>query len=182
MKSVLLLSIATAIMLIVGCSKTTTVHSEFDPEADFKNFRTWDWLPVEDYDSDDRRLNDPRVKEALMNVVENALTDRGYAKNTENPDFYVIYHAALDRELNQRNIENYYEYMNYMVFAPRVMTSYVEEWDVGTIIVDVFDAGSRRLIWRGTSQTEMNYQAGPRENKPIIEAAVKEMLKRFPPN
>lgn len=185
MKSVLLLSIATimlAMMLMtMGCSPTT-IHTEFDPEGDFKSFRTWNWLPVDEFDSDDRRLNDPKVRKALTDVIDAALADRGYMKNPDSPDFFVIYHAALDQELNQRNIENYYEYMNYMVFAPRVTTRYTEEWDIGTIIVDIFDPESRRLIWRGTSMTEMNYQAGPRENRPIIEDAVKKMLKRFPPS
>jgi hypothetical protein len=114
-------------------------------------------------------------------VIDAGLADRGFSRNSDDPDFYVIYHAALDQEINQRNIENYYEFINYMVFAPTVTTRYVEEWDIGTIIIDVFDPDSRRLIWRGTSRTEMNYQAGPRENKPIIEEAVKKMLKEFPP-
>ena len=164
-----------------GCSGGVKVTSDFDPEADFSSYRTWNWLPGELPETGDRRLDSPQVRERIGRVIGEELAGRGYSQEADAPDFYVIYHAALDQEIQARNIENYYEYINYGVFFPRVTASYTEVWDIGTLIIDVLDPDTRSLVWRGSSRIEFNYQAGPRENEPIIRKAVHKMFERFPP-
>ena len=163
-----------------GCSKMH-VTTDFDPEADFSVYKTWDWLPGGPPETGDRRLDSPQVRERIGRVIEEEFAGHGFPRGSETPDFYVIYHAALDQEITKRNIENYYAYINYTVFVPQVTSSYTEVWDIGTLIVDVFDVKTRTLAWRGTSRIEFNYQAGPRENEPIIRKAVSKMLEGFPP-
>jgi len=165
---------------IAGCSKMN-VTTDFDPEADFSVFKTWDWLPGAPPETGDRRLDSPQVRERIARVIAEEFAGRGFPRGSETPDFYVIYHAALDQQITARNIENYYQYINYTVFVPHVTSSYTEVWDIGTLIVDVFNAKTRTLVWRGTSRVEFNYQAGPRENEPIIRKAVQKMLEGFPP-
>jgi hypothetical protein len=72
-------------------------------------------------------------------------------------------------------------YLNYSVFIPHVTQSYTEVWETGTVILDVIDADNKKLVWRGTAETEVNPQAGPRENGPKLQKAIKMMLEKFPP-
>jgi len=166
--------------LIAACSSTKPAI-DFDPQADFSAYKTWSWLPGGPPETGDRQLDSPEVRERLKRGIEDEFAARGFQMNADSPDFYVFYHAALNQAINERNIENYYQYVNYTVFVPWVTSSYTETWDVGTLIIDVFDAKTRTLVWRGTERTKMNAQAGPRENEPLIRNGVRDMLKEFPP-
>jgi hypothetical protein len=166
--------------VVAGCS-SMHVTADFDPEVDFAVYKSWDWLPGGPPETGDRRLDSAQFRERIGRLIGEEFAARGFPLSTDKPDFYVIYHAALDQELKSRNIENYYEYINYAVFSPRVTSSYTEGWDIGTLLIDVFDVKTHSLVWRGTSRIELNYQAGPRENEPIIRKALQKMLEKFPP-
>lgn len=164
-----------------GCSNKLTVNTDFDRDADFSAYKTWDWLPGEPPETGDRRLDASEVRERIRRIIGEEMTAKGYPIATDQPDLYVIYHVALDQEINPRNILNYYVYMDYMIVVPGLASSQNDVWDVGTLLIDVFDAEKKELIWRGTSKSRFNAQAGPRENEPIIRKAVRETLDRFPP-
>jgi hypothetical protein len=172
-----------AVAALCGCS-SISVHTDYDTTADYTGYKTWDWLPVEPGEPSqpmDPRLQNPKGKARVKELIEQELIARGFDKAPDDPDFYVNFNAALGEELNVRNIENYYEYLNYTVFSPYITTRYTETIDIGTLMVDFFDAKSHAQIWRGTASTEYNYQAGPKENDPIIKEAVQKIIRRFPP-
>jgi hypothetical protein len=167
--------------VISGCS-SVSVTEDFDPEVDFSVYRTWDWLPGEPPETGDRRLDAPQVRERIGRIVEEEFAAHGYPLSPDQPDLYVIYHVALDQEINMRTVLNYYQYMDYVVVVPGLASSYTDVWDIGTLIIDVFDAKEHTLIWRGLSRSKFNAQAGPRENEPVIRTAVRKMLDQFPPD
>ncbi len=166
--------------LVAACA-TTKPTIDFDPQADFSTYKTWSWLPGGPPVTGDRQLDSPEVRERFKRGIEEEFVARGYPMSADDPDFYVFYNAAVNQEINVRNIENYYQYINYTVFVPWVTSSYTEIWDVGTVIIDVFDAKTRTLVWRGTGRSELNAQAGPRENEPLIRKGIQKLLEKFPP-
>lgn len=171
------------ITVLGGCSGMD-VHTDFDTAADYSVYKTWNWVPVEPEEPNkpmDPRMQNPKGRERVRELIEQELIAKGFEKTPDTPDFYVHFHAALGEELNMRNIENYYEYLNYAVFTPYVTTRYTEVIDIGTLMIDFFDAESHAQIWRGTASTEYNYQAGPKENDPAIREAVKKTIQQFPP-
>ena len=172
-----------AVAVFGGCS-SMNVYTDFDKTADYSGYKTWDWVPVEPEEPNqpvDPRLQNPKGRERVKELIEEELIASGFEKTLDTPDFYVLVHAALGEELNMRNIENYYEYLNYAVFSPYVTTRYTEVIDIGTLMIDFFDAESHAHVWRGTASTEYNYQAGPKENDPVIREAVKKTIQQFPP-
>jgi hypothetical protein len=50
---------------------------------------------------------------------------------------------------------------------------------VGTLLVDLVDAKSNELVWRGLATKTLNKR--PKNVRPLIDKAVKKMVKRFPP-
>lgn len=179
MKWVAIAIVAVAAAL-TGCS-SMEIQSDFDRDADFSGYRTWNWVPEKAPPTGDRRVDDPKVRESLEEIIEAKFLERGYERNTKSPDFYVNYFAALRDELNPTRIDNYYEYTAYTVFVPYWMSTYTTVWETGTMFLDVLDPTTKKLVWRGFAEIEINPQAGPRENVPKIEKAVGKMLKRFPP-
>jgi hypothetical protein len=58
-------------------------------------------------------------------------------------------------------------------------TTTVSEYQVGTLVVDVFDAKSKSLMWRGIAQDEVSDD--PKKNIDKIEKASDKMFMDFPP-
>jgi len=169
------------ILVTTGCSQKMRVQSDFDVETDFTRYKMWDWLPGDAGVTENLTIDDAEVKERIEKAIDEGFWARGYERTSGAPDFFVKYYVGYGEELNTRNIENYYEYMNYAVFVPRVTRTYTDVWEQGTMIIDVIDANQKKLVWRGYAWTEVNPQAGPRENEPKLKKAITEMLEKFPP-
>lgn len=58
-------------------------------------------------------------------------------------------------------------------------TTTVENTPVGTLIVDVFDGSTKKLIWRTTATETLSTK--PEKNDQKLEKNVEEMFKKFPP-
>jgi hypothetical protein len=59
-------------------------------------------------------------------------------------------------------------------------TTFVNDYKVGTLVVDIFDAKSKEAIWHGYASDAMSDNAG--SNAKATEAAVDKMFDRFPPS
>jgi len=56
----------------------------------------------------------------------------------------------------------------------------VNEYLVGTLVVDMFDAKSKSLVFRGTAADELSDK--PEKNAKKLEKASTKMFKEFPPS
>ena len=52
---------------------------------------------------------------------------------------------------------------------------------MGTLVLDFLDTGTRKLVWRGAAEAEINTQAPLPERNRLLNEAVSKMLKKFPP-
>ena len=175
-----------ALCLPAGCASVRVSH-DYDPGADFAALETWSWspkapMPTGDIRVDDNSLLDMRVRGA----VEAELAARGYRKlESGQPDFHVAYHAAINERLDVQTVNDYYGYgpgwgWGYPAGGWSSRT-YVNQYEEGTLILDVSIPETRHLIWRGTAATEMDDSATPAERQQTIRAAVAKMLSYFPP-
>ena len=58
---------------------------------------------------------------------------------------------------------------------------YVENYDQGTLVLDIVDGRSNELVWRGTAQARIDPSNSPEERQRRINEAVRKILDRFPP-
>jgi hypothetical protein len=59
--------------------------------------------------------------------------------------------------------------------------TYVDQYEQGTLILDVIDAGSNKLIWRGSAAARVVDDKTPEERTRRVNEAVEKILERFPP-
>ena len=55
----------------------------------------------------------------------------------------------------------------------------VSEYTVGTLVVDMFDAKTKNLVFRGTAEDEISDK--PEKNAKKLEKASEKLFKNFPP-
>jgi hypothetical protein len=58
-------------------------------------------------------------------------------------------------------------------------TTFVEDYKVGTVIVDIFDARTKQAIWHGTATDALSDNA--KSNAQATEQAIDKMFGNFPP-
>lgn len=169
-------------LAVAGCA-SIYVSSDWDPQADFGHLHAWAWFPQARLTSGDPRLDSGLLDLRIRAAVEAELGARGFTSaEPVSADFLVAYHVALDRKLQATTIDDYYGSAGFRHWSgPGYTQTYVSEVEVGTLMLDVLDARSHELIWRGTAQAEVIADATPEEREARVREAVRRMLERFPP-
>jgi hypothetical protein len=102
--------------------------------------------------------------------------EAGEAGNGGEADFFVGYFITLDRKVDVNVVNNYHGYG--WVQGPRV---YVDEYDEGTLILDIVDASTSSIIWRGIAMDRVDFLADPEKREERLENVVEKILAKFPP-
>jgi hypothetical protein len=161
-----------------------TIETQADPEASFSGFETYSWMP--NPRGVDRRVG-PQVAAWIIEAIDEQLTAKGFAKlDTGDTDFKVGYHAAVQGTMEVSYIDSYYGY-GVQPWYPRFgaveqQQSAARYYDQGSIVIDIVDARSNRLVWRGVAEAEVDRQADQEKRQPRIQEAVRKILADFPPN
>lgn len=164
------------------------VSSDYDPDASFNNLKTYDWMPGPAIKTGDPRIDgnsllDARIRKALVRWFR----ENGYRKQTDGvPDFWVGYHATLDKKAQISQLNNHYGYSpgwgwRYAHHQSYGGGSYIYHYDQGTLIVDIVDPNTRLLLWRGSATDEVNLSSSPEQKQQKISTAVNSILSEFPP-
>lgn len=149
-----------------------SVTYDFDRSADFSRFRTYSWVRG-------TNLNDELNHQRIIRAVDAQLASRGFSKvdASANPDALVAYHASFDRNLEI----NGSGWGGYRFAGPRSGTARVEEVVVGTLAIDMMDARTRNIVWRGMAAKELDAKASPEKRDKNITKAAEKIFKNYPP-
>jgi hypothetical protein len=168
---------ATAVLPAMGCA-TIGVSSHVDRGFDFARVRTFDWGPADAFPVGDPRLDkNPTFLDHLHGAVERQLTARGYERVvTGRPQLLVHFHASIDRRLDVNAADARYGYC-----LDDACRAGVAEYEAGTLIVDVVDARTNRLIWRGWAQDSLEDVLDDRDRLVrLVEEGVARMFAGLP--
>ena len=171
--------------LAVATCSGVTYSRDFDPTANFSDYRSYAWAERTPTGDDDPRVYNDIVKSRVQLAVDQALAAKGYQKVTGNPTFYVAWHGAIEGQMSTTTINDHYGY-GWGWYGPGMGVSssrtYVNEWDEGTLLVDIIDATSNELVWRGSAQAEVNRSSrGRDEDQGRLNEIVAKILEQFPP-
>jgi hypothetical protein len=127
----------------------------------------------------DSDILDGRVRRS----VENTLKGRGFNEvaTDANPDFLVTYHTASKQKIESTGpsfgfgIVDAFPRGFAAVAVP--VGGNVESRDEGTLMVDVIDAKSKRLVWRGWTTGWLSQDNYTQE---AVDSAVEQILDKFP--
>ncbi|MFP2902912.1 DUF4136 domain-containing protein [Corallococcus sp. 4LFB] len=162
------------------------VGTNYDPAAvqRINAFRTYAWLS-QPQRTTDTRINNDITEARVTQAVDRDLQARGYQKvdASANPDFLIGWQGAIDTRLAAETVDSYWGYPWDPFWGSYYGPSetYVRQYDVGTLILDVVDAREKRLVWRGTAQTNLGDSPSVQGNGDRINKGVEKMLEKFPP-
>lgn len=174
MKNVLyLLYLITISGFLTACGTSPAVRTEELSDVDFSDFDSFAYLPGGETDTSEYRTV---FEDRVVQEVNYQMERRGYHLNPDEPDLLVLVKTMFDQDqrLERGPVASSYNYYSPGFYAPRPMspiyyTNYNQipqirgnagiqavEYTEGTFVVDIIDASSKQIIWRGWSQTPVD--------------------------
>ena len=148
------------------------MHIDFDPTVDFARFKSIGWL-------EGTPAEDEELERKIHASIERELVPLGIREVRESPDLLIVTHASMDRskEIDVTKFGYWLEYQGWK----RPMAVSEESWSshMGVLVVDLLDAVSGRLIWRGIATG--NVAKKPERRGEKLDATMTKMFKGFPP-
>jgi hypothetical protein len=182
MKSVRFAAVYVAFSLLaLSTVFAQNVRTDFDHQANFSQYKTYSWQEIKPADS----LWDARIKRA----VDAQLAAKGWTQVDTGGDLAIV---AIKTTQTQRTLQTFYDGLGGGGgwgwrrfggggFGGGFGESETTEQDYkdGTLVVDMYDAKTKQLIWRGSAEDTLSSKA--EKNEKNLEKGVAKMLKNFPP-
>jgi hypothetical protein len=176
-KHLVIIGAGAAALSTVACGYSIRTATDYNRNVNFSNYRTFALLPG---NSSGNALMDQRATAD----VENALTSRGWTKVPEGQaQAAVVVHAATKTKHTYQTLYDGFGggWVSRRGFGGRMgsATTYVNNYKVGTLVVDIFDAKTKEAIWRGSASDALSNNAAA--NTQATEQAIDKMFGSFPP-
>jgi len=157
---------------------TAQTSIDFDGSTDFSRYKTYAW-------GQNTSSGNPVADEHIVSWIEEQLTAAGWTKVTTAAEAQVIIaeHATVK---NDTSVDTFYTGWGtgwgWTGFGPGAgsATTVSQTFRSGTLMIDMFDASTKKLIWRGTAQGALSTK--PEENYPKVEKIIGRLFKKFPPS
>jgi hypothetical protein len=157
------------IAILTTTSFAAKVSTDYDHAAKFSDYRTYSWTKVKTVDS----IWDARVKDA----VNKELSAKGWIQVPSGGDVSVV---AVGTARTEQQLNTYYNGFGGRRFGGfGNATTTVDRYRVGTLVVDMFDAGSKNLIWRASTSNTLS--GNSEKNTKNLNKGVQKMFSHFPP-
>lgn len=144
--------------MLVGCS-SLKIASDYDKSVDFSQHKTFGFHGWQK--SSDTLLNELN-KRRIETAFKNEFTKRGLTYSATNPDLVVALYLVIEEKTQTTASTSYDSPMYYGRYrgygpgwgwGPSYSTTTVSNYnyEVGTLVCDVFDASKEQLIWEGAA-------------------------------
>jgi hypothetical protein len=169
------------------------VNVDFDRDADFTKYNTYAYQVC-------HRVDNPLVDKRIVKELESRIGLEGLVPAGANPDLNVTYHSSTSEEFAIDTSTWGYGFGSgwswghgggyygrgggygggYLGSAgPVNTTTTVRKYIRGTLVVDIWDARTKELLWRGTATDIVS--DNPEKNDRKLKKALEKMFKKYPP-
>jgi Domain of unknown function (DUF4136) len=158
---------------MLGAAFAQQVKTDFDHQANFSQYKTYSWQEIKPANS----LWDARIKSA----VDAQLAAKGWTQVENGGDVAIV---AIETTQTERTLQTFYDGMGggwrWRGFGGMgEATTTEQDYKEGTLLVDMYDAKTKQLIWRGSAEDTVSNKEETNEKN--LNKGVAKMFKKFPP-
>lgn len=173
-----------SLSLLSGCS-TMNVTTDYWPEADFSSFKTFQYK-----DSGNTFARTvPLAHRRIVSGIKNEMASAGLREANADPDLYVTYYGEKNKTIQLQTVGWEYHYPTYWhrrsppprhaVSRSRHTTTSGVTIREKSIIIDMWDAGNKELVWRAEISDTLS--DNPERNTANINRGLSRAFENFPP-
>jgi|GEM_PF-86309 len=162
------------------------VHTDYDHTIKFSQYKTYSWGKVQ--------TTDPFYVSRIQQAVNERMQSKGWQLQPTGGSVTVF---ATDNIHNQQEVQTMYDNLGAgwgwgwgwggwswccgwagPTLGPSTETSTTIDQPVASLVIDLFDAGNKKLLWRGLATEDLSSQAN--KNTKIVDNDIHSMFKDFP--
>jgi len=178
------------ILTITGCAATLEVGNDFDETTVFQSYNTYAWyIP----DAPRGEIAGPDAFDTFLDLeikkaVESGLVKSSLRPYADNPDIFVAYDVILPENDSipagaippgvRYGYSYWYGYRYNYEFANFPTARDPSKLPPGTVIVDIIDATTNQLVWRGWAISAIDFNDSEANNINLIVASI---MAQYPP-
>jgi hypothetical protein len=157
--------------ILAGACSTLKTSVDWDHNADFAKYKTWSWKDTGD-------IKDRVWSRRVEDVLEDTLAARGLKKVKEGSDLLGVVHArfAVNEQVNYYNAG-----WGYGWGWGGSMVTTVTPIPVGSMIIDLVDARTKELVWRGTASAELQTGLENEQREENLRKVLAGLFANYPP-
>jgi hypothetical protein len=174
------------LVLVAGPAFAQKVYIDYDKEFTAGDIKTFAWADTSETSVEDAN---PLLHSRIVNGIEYYLTLGGIREVNDDPDVYVTYHGSSEQEVRFDTDHWGYGYPSawygggfYGGYPHHggygTSTTTMRTYEKGTLVVDVWDAKSKKLVWRGTA-LNITVTDNPNKMEKKIDKALKKMVNEW---
>ena len=177
-------AILTAVLVLNACAGIP-VSTDYDPSWQLPSPAAYAWLP-HPMNKVDPMVDNDLVMGRIHRAVDDQLAAKGLniAKSEAEANLLVTYHIGEEDKLDINSFHsNFGYYPCWHCWSPGFDNDiWVTQYTQGKLIVDLIDAKSKQLVWRGIASRRVPSFDSPQQRDQYIRETVAAIFKKFPPN
>jgi hypothetical protein len=158
-------------LLFAGRSSAADVKTDYDRNTNFAQYKTYSWERVE--------TRDPLMVDRIKSAVNGSLAAKGLTEVPTGGDLSIV---AIEVTHSQQTLDTFYNNFGggrrFGGFGDATTTT--ETYRVGTLVVDLSDPATKKLVWRGSASDTLSDKS--EKNIDNLDKGVVKMFKKFPPD
>jgi hypothetical protein len=145
------------------------VSVNYNRSQDFSQYKTYAWGS-----NNANQIQNSILAQQAQSDINGALQGKGLqmVQESQNPDLIVTSNDGLKQQTS------YTAWGMGRGFGGGMGTISPEQSTIGTLVVDLYDAKKKNLVWRGIAQDTLSTNGG--KNAKTVQKAIQKMFKQYP--
>jgi hypothetical protein len=159
-------------LFTLACGYSIKTATDYDRNVSFSNYHSFSIMKG-------NSSGNPLMDQRAVGDVASALTSKGWSEVPEGQEeATVVVHATTKTKHTYETLyDGWRGWRRWGGLGGA--TTFVQDYKVGTVVVDIFDAKSRQAVWHGFASDALSDNA--RSNAKATQQAIDKMFDSFPP-
>lgn len=172
-----------ALAIVLNACAGIPVSTDYDPNWQLPSDPSYAWMP-HPMSKADPMIDNDLVAGRIYRAVDEQLAGKGFsvAKSDADVTVLVAYHIGEEEKLDVNTFHSNYGYFPcWHCWGPGFDSDvWVSQYTQGKLIIDLIDAKSKQLVWRGIASRRVPSFNSPQERDQYIRESIAAIFKKFP--
>jgi hypothetical protein len=150
------------------------ITTDYDRNANFRQYKTFSFEKIQ--------TKDPLWVGRISSAISGGLTAKGLTQVSSDGDISIV---AIEMTKEQQTLNTFYDNFgggwgwHWGGGGLGEATTTTDTYRVGTLVIDLFDTNTKKLIWRGSETDALSDKSS--KNIKNLDKGVEKLFKEFPP-
>ena len=161
-------SIAVTALILLGTGAAAQEISCDYSKTDFAQFKKYAW-------ASGHPVADELANQSIVNSLDAQLSAKGLTKVSpeEEPNLLVSYDVVFDRDIRGMGFRDGLQNLRWRSGSKYVL--------MGMLVVNLVDAHTGAMVWRGTASGDVDANASPEKREKKIHEVAQKIFRNYPP-